>query len=118
MFFVDLIFAGVMRSPWAISLLLEEFLTKVRSGISVGVIWHEGSEVAEAIHNTLNRKVIFTDAHKDDINDTLKIVTTFCARAEEAALVEAVEEVDSDAIVIINDAANIHGSIFTKNKHH
>lgn len=84
----------------------------------VQVLSQRHAEVAEAIHNTLNRKVIFTDAHKDDINDTLKIVTTFCARAEEAALVEAVEEVDPDAIVIINDAANIHGSIFTKNKHH
>lgn len=75
-------------------------------------------EVADAIHTALNRKVIFVDAHKDDINDTLKIVTTFCARAEESQLVEAVDQADPDAIVIINDASNLHGSIFTKNKHH
>lgn len=75
-------------------------------------------DVAEAIHEVLNRKVIFTDAHKDDINDTLKIVTTFVARAEEAILVERVEEVDPEAIILVTDAANLHGSIFTKNKHH
>lgn len=76
------------------------------------------TEIAEVVHHVLNRKVIFTDAHKDDINDTLKIVTTFCARAEEALLVEAVEDVDPDAIIVVTDAANLHGSIFAKNKHH
>jgi len=76
------------------------------------------TEIADAIHEALNRKVIFVDAHKDDINDTLKIVTTFCARAEEATLIEAVDAVDPEAVIIITEAANIHGSIFSKNKHH
>ncbi len=75
-------------------------------------------EISEAIHTTLNRKVTFIDAHKDDIEDTLKIVMTYCARFEESMLVEAVEEVDPDAVIIVTDAANLHGSIFTQNKHH
>jgi uncharacterized membrane-anchored protein YitT (DUF2179 family) len=74
--------------------------------------------VAEAVHIALNRKVVFVDAHKDDINDTLKIVTTFCARAEESMLVEAIEEVDPDAVIVVTDAANLHGSVFSNNKHH
>jgi uncharacterized membrane-anchored protein YitT (DUF2179 family) len=84
--------------------------------VQIMSVKHEA--VAEAVHEALNRKVIYVDAHKDDITDTLKIVMTFCARAEEAVLVEAVDAADPDAVVIINDAANIHGSIFTKNKHH
>jgi uncharacterized membrane-anchored protein YitT (DUF2179 family) len=84
----------------------------------VQIMSSKHAEVAEAIHESLNRKVIFIDAHKDDINDSLKVVNTFCARAEEAILVEAVDAVDPDAIIVISDAANIHGSIFTKNKHH
>lgn len=75
-------------------------------------------EVSDAIHAALNRKVTFIDAHKDDINDTLKIVMTYCARFEEARLVEAVEAVDPEALIIVTDAANLHGSIFTENKHH
>jgi len=103
-------------------LVVTPIIKKVIDGGSstkaVQIFSKKHAEIAEAVHVTLNRKVVFVDAHKDDINDTLKIVSTFCARAEEALLVEAVEAVDPDAIVIINDAANIHGSIFTKNKHH
>jgi len=76
------------------------------------------AEIAEAIHTTLNRKVVFVDAHKDDLNDNLKIVFLFVARVEEAILVETVEDIDPDAIIVVTDAANLHGSIFAQNKHH
>ena len=75
-------------------------------------------ELAEAIHEKLNRKVVFVDAHRDDLNDDLKIVFLFVARFEEALLVETVEEIDEDAIIVVTDAANLHGSIFATNKHH
>lgn len=84
----------------------------------IQILSSKHQEISEAIHNALNRKVTFIDAHKDDINDTFKIVMTYCARFEEAQLVEAVEAVDPDALIIVTDAANLHGSVFTKNKHH
>lgn len=74
--------------------------------------------VAEVVHKELNRKVLFIDAHRDDVTDVTKVVKTYCARVEEAALVEAIEEVDPDAIIIVTDAANVHGSVFANNKHH
>lgn len=77
---------------------------------------HEG--IGDAVHKAINRKVVYVDAHKDDINDTLKIVTTFVARFEESALVESIEAVDPDAVIVFSDASTVRGGMFSKNKHH
>ena len=127
-FFIFLVAAFVFTPDRALAsfllfyVVVTPIIKKVMEGgneaKTVQIMSQKHTEIADAIHVALNRKVIFLDAHKDEINDTLKIVYTFMARAEEAILLEAVDAVDPDAIVIITDAANIHGSIFNKNKHH
>jgi uncharacterized membrane-anchored protein YitT (DUF2179 family) len=68
----------------------------------------------------LNKKVVLLDAHKDDLlpGHELKVLFTFVARIEESALAEIVEGIDSDAIIVFSDVANIRGGMFNKNKHH
>lgn len=127
-FFIFLVAAFVFNPEQAMAsfllfyVVVAPIIKKVMEGGSetktVQIMSAKHTEVAEAIHEALNRKVIFIDAHKDDIKDTLKIVTTFVARVEESTLVEAVEAVDDEAVIIFNDAANIRGGMFSKNKHH
>jgi uncharacterized membrane-anchored protein YitT (DUF2179 family) len=127
-FFIFLVAAFVFNPEQAMAsfllfyIVVAPIIKKVMEGgtetKTVQIMSSKHAEVAEAIHEAINRKVIFIDAHKDDINDTLKIVTTFVARVEESALVEAVEAVDEEAVIIFNDAANIRGGMFNKSKHH
>ncbi len=84
---------------------------------TVQIISTYHSEIGEMIKNELGRKVIYTDAHKDNMTDDLKIVTTFISRMEESNLVETVETIDPKAIVILNDAASVHGGMFSNKKH-
>jgi uncharacterized membrane-anchored protein YitT (DUF2179 family) len=84
---------------------------------TVQIISTKHQEIADNIHEVLNRKVVFVDAHNDDIADNLKVVLTFVARYEENTLMEVVEEIDNKAVVVFNDSSNIRGGIFN-NKHH
>lgn len=127
-FFIFLVAAFVFTPEQAMAsfllfyVVVTPIIKKVMEGGSemktIQIMSTKHAEIAEAIHEKLNRKVIFVDAHKDDLNDNLKIVFLFIARVEESILVETVEEIDEDAIVVVTDAANLHGSIFAKNKHH
>jgi uncharacterized membrane-anchored protein YitT (DUF2179 family) len=78
------------------------------------------SEITDAIHEKLNKKVILLDAHKDDLlpNHNLKVLMTFVPRIEESAVVETVEDIDPDAIIVFSEVASIRGGMFNKNKHH
>jgi uncharacterized membrane-anchored protein YitT (DUF2179 family) len=60
------------------------------------------------------------DAHKDDLapSHDVKVLLTFVPRIEESALVEAVEEIDPEAIIVFTDVSSIRGGMFRKNKHH
>lgn len=87
---------------------------------TVQILSTKHSEITDAIHEKLNKKVVLIDAHKDDLlnGHELKILFTFVARIEESALAEIVEEIDADAIIVFSDVANIRGGMFSKNKHH
>jgi uncharacterized membrane-anchored protein YitT (DUF2179 family) len=87
---------------------------------TVQILSTKHSEITEAIHEKLNKKVTLIDAHKDDLlpGHELKILFTFVARVEESALAETVEKIDPDAIIVFSDVANIRGGMFNKNKHH
>lgn len=87
---------------------------------TVQILSTKHSEITDAIHERLNKKVVLLDAHKDDLlpGHELKILFTFVARIEESALAETVEAIDPDAIIVFSDVANIRGGMFNKNKHH
>lgn len=85
---------------------------------SIQIISIKHTEIAEMIHKKFNRKVIFTDAHKDDLSDDLKIVTVFVPRMEEAMLTNWVEEIDDKAIVIVHDASIVRSSSLTGTSSH
>lgn len=87
---------------------------------TVQILSTKHSEITDAIHERLNKKVVLIDAHKDDLlpGHELKVLFTFVARIEESALAETVEEIDPDAIIVFSDVANIRGGMFNKNKHH
>lgn len=84
---------------------------------TVQIVSVEHSKIADIIHNDFHRKVIFTDAHRDALEDDLKIVTTFINRLEESTLVEAVEKADPKAIIILSEATSVRGGLFN-NPHH
>lgn len=74
---------------------------------TVQIISTKHAEISEMIHKELNKKVIFTDAHNDNLENDLKIVTVFIQRIEERNIQEIVEEVDEHAIIIFNDATTV-----------
>lgn len=74
----------------------------------VQIISNKHSEVSDAIHVKMHRKVIFTDAHRDRLDDDLKIVTTFISQSEETQLTDVIDEVDPDAIIIFNEASTVN----------
>lgn len=74
----------------------------------VQIISNKHVEVSEAIHKKMHRKVIFTDAHRDRLDDDLKIVTTFISQSEESQLTDVVDDVDEDAIIIFNEASSVN----------
>lgn len=87
---------------------------------TVQILSTKHSEITDAIHEKLNKKVVLIDAHKDDLLEghELKILFTFVARIEESVLAETVEAIDPDAIIVFSDVANVRGGMFNKNKHH
>lgn len=87
---------------------------------SVQILSTKHVEIAEAININLNKKVVLLDAHQNDLapEHELKMIMTFVARIEESTLAEIVEEIDPKAIIMFNDASNIRGGMFSKNKHH
>lgn len=105
-------------------LVVTPIIKKVMEGgnetktVNILSVMHE--EIAAAINLHLNKKVILLDAHKDDLapEHDLKLIFTFVARIEESTLSEIVEEIDPQAIIIFNDASNVRGGMFSKNKHH
>lgn len=70
--------------------------------------------VGEAIHEAIGRKVIYMDAHNDDMDDDLKIVMAYFTRMEEAELMDAVEKADPDAVIVISDVANVRGGSLSR----
>lgn len=74
---------------------------------TVQIISTKHAEISEVIHKKMNKKVIFTDAHNDNLDNDLKIVTVFIQRIEERNVQEIVEEVDEHAIIIFNDATTV-----------
>lgn len=70
--------------------------------------------VGEAIHEAIGRKVIYMDAHNDDMEDDLKIVMAYFTRMEEAELMDAVEKADPAAVVVISDVANVRGGSLSR----
>jgi uncharacterized membrane-anchored protein YitT (DUF2179 family) len=83
----------------------------------VKIISTKHTEIADMIHGTLNHKVIFTDAHRDNLEDNLKIVTVFIDKSEKNALTTLVEEIDAKATVIFNEASVVRLSLMTNKGH-
>lgn len=129
-FFIFLIAAFVFTPERAMAsfllfyIVVTPIIKKVMEGGSetktAQILSTKHSEITEAIHEKLNKKVVLFDAHKDDLAEshTLKVLFTFVARIEESALAEIVEEIDPDAIIVFNDVSGIRGGMFSKNKHH
>lgn len=99
-------------------LVVAPIVKKVMEGGSetkmVQIISRNHTEVGEMIHKEWNKKIIYTDAHNDDVADNMKIVTTFVSRLEENRLIGTVEEIDPDAIIILNDASSVRGGKFNR----
>ena len=70
--------------------------------------------VGEAIHEAIGRKVIYMDAHNDDMEDDMKIVMAYFTRMEEAELMDAVEKADPTAVIVISDVANVRGGSLSR----
>lgn len=70
--------------------------------------------VGEAIHEAIGRKVIYMDAHNDDMEDDLTIAMAYFTRMEEAELMDAVEKADPTAVVVISDVANVRGGSLSR----
>lgn len=129
-FFIFLVAAFVFTPERAMAsfllfyIVVTPIIKKVMEGGSetktVQILSTKHIEITEAIHEKLNKKVVLYDAHKDDLEPghTLKVLFTFVARIEESALAEIVEEIDTDAIIVFSEVANIRGGTFAKNKHH
>ena len=129
-------FAAAFISPQAAmsSLLLyyvvvTPMIKKVMEGGSeiktAQVITTEYRDVVKTIHDTINRRVVITGAHRTsgsevdgEDGNNVKVLTLIVSRIEENLLQDAVEEVDPDAIIIFNDSATIHGGIIQRSKHH
>lgn len=113
-----------MASLMLFYLVVTPVIKKVMDGgdetKTVHIISTKHSEIAEAIHKELNKKVVLIDAHQDDLEPShnLKLILTFAARLEESAMSELVKEIDPKAIIVFNDAATISGGIFDKSHHH
>jgi uncharacterized membrane-anchored protein YitT (DUF2179 family) len=70
--------------------------------------------VGEAIHKAIGRKVIYLDAHNDDMVNDVKIVMAYFTRMEEAEMTEAVEKADPNAVIVISDVANVRGGSLSR----
>lgn len=129
-FFIFVIAAFVFSPEQAMAsfllfyIVVTPIIKKVMEGGSetktVQILSKKHSEITEAIHEKLNKKVVLLDAHKDDLapSHDVKVLLTFVPRIEESALVETVEDIDPDAIIVFTDVASIRGGMFNKNKHH
>ena len=57
------------------------------------------------------------DAHRDDLSNDLKIVSTFINRIEESILAETVEAIDDKAVIIFHDASSVRSGLLSTPHH-
>lgn len=81
---------------------------------TIQIISKQHAVIGEQIHQQFHIEVIYTDAHRDKLEDDLKIVTTFVSRIDEQGLTDMVEELDPEAIIIINDASSVRAGLFNQ----
>lgn len=84
---------------------------------AVQIISTQHAAIGEAIHKHLEREVIFVDAHRDELKNDLKIVSTFINRIEESILVEAVEAIDENAVIIFHEASSVRSGLLSTPHH-
>jgi uncharacterized membrane-anchored protein YitT (DUF2179 family) len=131
-FFIFLVAAFVFTPERAMASLLLFYIVvtpiikKIVDGASGGetktvqILSVMHSEITEAIHTQMNKKVVLLDGHTDDLDkdNEVKVLFTFVSRIEESELIDLVEDIDSEAIVVFSDVATIRGGKFNTTKHH
>ena len=85
---------------------------------NVFIISNRSKEIAEAIINRLGRGATYIDGEGAYIHETRKVIFCVVKLTQVARLKDLVSQLDPDAFMIVQDARDVMGRGFTREKNH